>query len=273
MKVVSVPDLEIAVQALQYVARYDSMRLETYLQQEDLADRIWVTPIGSASALRFDDVGYFNRVYSADDAVFEMLPEIEEFYCGGSFGCELVGPPADDSAVPASISRPGWAPANCYAWMHTDDCNSLPPAPPTRFNIRAPEPSQQQEFLTTYLIAFDAQQDRFPAARRNMRHLFNRPELDFLMAWDGDKLAGVAMMMRCGDSALLCAGAALPEFRELGCHTAMLDARIRLAFESGCRQIYSWAYLDSQSQFNMEKAGLSVVGTTNAWRFSSESRV
>jgi hypothetical protein len=81
------------------------------------------------------------------------------------------------------------------------------------------------------------------------------------------------MTMRNGSAALLCAGAALPEYREMGCHAALLAARIRFASESGCRQIYSWAALGGQSQSNIEKAGLSMVGTTTTWRFSPESRV
>lgn len=271
MQVLSGQEVDVAIQALQAVARYDVMRVETYRGKENLADRIFVSPIGSAVGLRFDDVGYFNRVYCADDSVFETLPEIEAFYRGGSFGCELIGPPGAGHA--SRISRPGWASANCYAWMYAEDCRLIAPTHQTTFVIRAPEPSQRQQFLITYLRAFDAQEDRFTAALRNMRHLFDRPELDFLMAWHGEKIAGVAMMMRDDRTALLCAGAALPEYREMGCHAALLAERIRLACESGCREIYSWATLGGQSQSNMEKAGLSVVGTTTTWRFSPESRV
>jgi len=267
MEVLTVQDIGAAVQALQQVARYDAMRLETYRREENLADRIRISPVGSALALRFDDVGYFNRVYCADAAVLERLPDIEQVYSGSPFGCEVVCLPADppDSAA---ILRSGWAPANGYAWMYTRDFKSLPPEKPANFTIRPPEPSERQQFLITYLRAFDAQRDRFPAALRNMTHLFDRPELDFLMAWRDGKPAGVGMMMRHGSTALLCAGAALPEFREKGCHAALLAARIRLASESGCERIYSWAVLGGQSQANMERAGLSVAGTTTAWRYS-----
>jgi hypothetical protein len=245
------------------------MRLETYRQKENLANRIWVSSIGSAVALRFDDVGYFNRVYCADQAFFEELPEIEAFYRGGLFGCELIGPPSDASGS-AVLSRSGWTPAHRYAWLCHPNCSSLWSVQVTPFDIRAPKPSERQQFLLAYLRAFEAQEDRIPAALRNMRHLFDRPELDFLMAWYGGTLAGVAILMRCGSTALLCAGAAMPEFREMGCHGALLAARIRLASEAGCRQIYSWAELGGQSQANMEKAGLEVAGTTTTWRYSPE---
>jgi hypothetical protein len=273
MQVLSGREVDVAVQALQAVARYDTMRVKTYRRKENLADRIFVSTIGSAVALRFDDVGYFNRVYCADESVFETLPEIESFYSGGPFGCELVGRPVAEFGRASRISRRGWTSASCYAWMYAEDCRLIAPTHQTTFAIRAPEPSQRQLFLTTYLRAFEAQEDRFTAALRNMRHLFDRPELDFLMAWHGEKIAGVAMMMRENGTALLCAGAALSDYREMGCHAALLGARIRLARESGCRQIYSWAALGGQSQSNMEKAGLSVVGTTTTWRFSPESRV
>lgn len=269
-RVRSVQEVDVAVEALQHVARYDSMRLETYRQKESLANRICISWIGSAVALRFDDVGYFNRVYCADRNFVQKLPEIEAFYRGGSFGCELVAPPSDESGS-VSISRPGWAKSHHYAWLSHPNCSSLWSVRATPFAIRPPKPSERQQFLLAYLRAFEAQQDRIPAALRNMRHLFDRPELDFLMAWHGETLAGVSILMRSGSTALLCAGAALPEFREMGCHAAMLAARIRLASEAGCRQIYSWAELGGQSQANMEKAGLTVSGTTTTWRYSPEN--
>ena len=228
MQVLSVEDLTVAAQALQHVARYDSIRLRTYLEKENLADRIQMASIASALALRFDDVGYFNRVYCADESVFEMLPEIERFYHGGLFGCELVGPPAVDFGNRREISRRGWVSANCYAWLYAEDCRSLPAPQSTKFTIRPPESSQRELFLKTYLRAFEAQEDRLVAALRNMVHLFDRPELDFLIAWHDETIAGVAMTMRNGSAALLCAGAALPEYREMGCHAALLAARIRL---------------------------------------------
>jgi hypothetical protein len=270
-RVRSVQQAGLAVEALQHVARYDSMRLETYRQKENLTELICISPIGSALALRFDDVGYFNRVYCTDPAFWEELPEIEAFYRESPFGCELVLPPSDGFAS-VGIARPGWSHAHRYAWLCHPDCNSLPFDQRSEFDIRPPEPSERQQFLLAYLRAFEAQQDRIPAALRNMRHLFDRPELDFLTAWHGKTLAGIAMLMRCGSTALLCAGAALPEFREMGCHAALLNARIRLASEAGCRQIYSWAELDGQSQANMEKAGLEVVGTSTTWRYSPENR-
>ncbi|HWC96791.1 MAG TPA: GNAT family N-acetyltransferase [Candidatus Sulfopaludibacter sp.] len=238
------------------------MRLETYLHREHLSDRIRVASFGSATALRFDDVGYFNRVYSAEPDVVELLPELEEFYRHGNFGCELVGASA--------ASRTGWKPSHRYAWMYAPDIGTLARDTSGVFDIRPVQPSEQELYLLVYLRAFEAQEDRIPSALRNMRHLFDRPELDFLLAWYDGQPAGIAQLMRCDGAALLCAGAALPEFREMGCHASLLAARIALAADAGCQRLYSWAVAGGQSHANMRKAGLQTAGITQAWRYSPE---
>src|ERR1700751_4575164 len=120
MQVLSGQEVDLAVQALLAVGRYDTMRVKTYRRKENLGDRIFVSPIGSAVALRFDDVGYFNRVYCADESVFEMVPEIEAFYRGGPFGCELVGPPVAESERARRIAHLVGGRANRYEWRYAD---------------------------------------------------------------------------------------------------------------------------------------------------------
>jgi hypothetical protein len=261
-----------ALEALQRACRYDSMRLDTYREREHLAERIRIARLGSSTALRFDDVGYFNRVYCADASVFERLAEIEDFFGDSAFGCELVGPPGANGAATPVVGRPGWEPGSRLAWMHAPDVSALLPAEEWGFTIREPGAHERERFFHTYLRAFDAEADRIPAAVRNMRHLFDRPELDFLMAWHDGEIVGVGMLMRIDGAALFCAGAVLATFREQGCHAALLAARARLAAARGCGAAYSWAAYGSQSQANMEARGLACAGVTQTWRFVPERR-
>lgn len=249
------------------------MRLDLYPHKENISDRIAIARFGSALALRFDDVGYFNRVYCADDTVFQLLTQLENFYRGSPFGFEIVGPPDLLDNAPHAISqRPGWRPSTRFAWMYGDPGSLLsPPAGP--FEIRPPDVSERELFLITYLKAFGAAEDRVPGAVRNMRHLFDRSDLEFFLAFHEGSPAGVGMSRHSDDIALLCAGAALPLFRTNGCHTALLGARIRRARERGCSEAYSWAVLGGQSQSNMLKAGLQTVGITTCWHWTPESHV
>jgi len=147
-----------------HAARYDSMRLETYRQKENLADRICVSSIGSAVALRFDDVGYFNRVYCAEQTFLEDLPEIEAFYPRRSpLAASMVAPPSDESGS-VSISRPGWAPAHHYAWPGSPRLQvNSGRFRPTPFDIR-PSKTFRATAVPALRICgrFEAQEDRIP---------------------------------------------------------------------------------------------------------------
>jgi GNAT superfamily N-acetyltransferase len=142
-------------------------------------------------------------------------------------------------------------------------------APPCRTNelsIRHVSVEERESFLLSYLRAFEARPERFANALRNMRHLFGVPDLEFLMAWQGKQPSAVGMLYRAGKAAGLCAGATLPEYRRQGCHSALLAARIRLAEEQGCDEIFAWAAAGGQGHANMERIGLKTAGITTAWR-------
>jgi GNAT superfamily N-acetyltransferase len=255
-------------------ARYDSLRLTTYQTQEGLHEKIRVSSIGSATALRFDDVGYFNRVYAPDDSVAERIGEIETFYDGCPFECELIGPPAESPRQLDHACRTrGWAPGHAYAWLYGPVSRAITQIrAPGEYTVRPPQAEERTLFFQCYLRAFEALPERFPAAIRNMRHLFDRPELSFLMALKDGKPAGIGMLYKQGDAAVLCAGATLPEHRENGCHAALLAARIQLAADLGCQRLFSWAAAGGQSQANMQRAGLQTAGVTHAWRYHPMAR-
>jgi hypothetical protein len=262
---------DAALQAFQIAASYDALRLRIYRDNEELERRIQIASIGSATALRFDDVGYFNRVYSHDESINTQLPAIEGFYSTSSFGCELIGQPIGPRIdIDPVFPKRGWVLGCKYAWLHGRTPRLAGTFEAGNYVVRQPRPEERIDFLLTYLSAFEAQPERIGAAVRNMRHLFNSPVLHFLMAFkDGDP-AGIGMMYQVGKSAMLCAGATLPGHRGQGCHAALLDARIRLAIECGCADIFSWATFSGQSRANMERAGLKTVGITQAWRYRAK---
>jgi hypothetical protein len=256
-----------AHRALQHAAHYDALRLRTYRDREGHGERIGIRSIGPATVLRFDDVDYFNRAYADDDSVWESIAEIEAFYRGGRWGCELVGPPTE---ARGEAPGPRWIPGKSYAWMHGRVSQTTLALGTSEFSIRPPLESERVLFLRSYLRGFEAHPSGYAAAVRNMRYLFEQPELSFLIAWRKDRPAGIGMLYRTGTTAVLCAGATLPGMRRRGCHQALLAARLRLARDHGCHEVYSWAEAGGQSQANMEHAGLRTVGVTHAWRLEAD---
>ena len=261
-----------AIRALQAVAAYDRLRLGTYCARESEHARIRIEQAFDASLLRFDDVGYFNRVYAHNETVAGHLDQVETFYLDSPFGCELVAASGDQDPVAKACSRRGWLPGHNYAWLHmkTDIAglgNEYPGV-----SIRQPRPQERTAFLEFYLRGFEAPVANFPAAIRNMRHLFDLPQLHFMIASREGIDVAIGMLFIFGETALLAAGTTLPDERRKGCHHAVLAERIRLAHSLGCTDIVSHAYLGGQSHLNMVNMGLKTVNVTQSWRFQGAAR-
>ncbi len=260
-----------AVTCLGMAAEYNLRRLSTYQQYEEHGDRIRIHCTESSIALRFDDVAYFNSIYAPDESVADQLEEVEEFFTDCPFACTLVGPPFEQSGRFVKRCRQrNWRPDKKYSWMHGRLRAMRPPSILNRFTIRSPRVDERELFLRCYLESFGAPPERRGAAIRNMQHLFEWPELHFLFALQDGEPAGIAMLLHAGEAALFCAGGVLPHRQNLGCHAALLNARIRLAQDLECREIFSWTDEGSRSQKNMVGAGLAVAGVTETWRFHSE---
>ena len=73
----------------QLVSDYDRMRLATY---QEKGAKISIRSEAQSLYLRFDDVGYFNSVYSEHDALIDRLTAIEAFFRGSPHGCRLIIP-------------------------------------------------------------------------------------------------------------------------------------------------------------------------------------
>jgi hypothetical protein len=246
-------------------ALYDQRRLETYQERE--GHDIRISSVGEAMALRFDDVAYFNRIYAPDESIADRLAEAEAFYRGSPFGCFLVGPPAPSPGIEVVCQQRGWAPGPRYSWLHAPVARLEEQMVSPEFVVSPPRLSERELFLRCYLEAFEAQPNRFNAAISNMRHLFDWPDLLFLLAWKEGQPAGIAMLLHSQHTAVFCAGATLPSYRNGGCHAALLAARVRLVRELGCQDVFSWAFEGSQSEINMGRIGLQTMGVSALWHF------
>ena len=68
------------------------------------------------------------------------------------------------------------------------------------------------------------------------------------------------------DLAYLANASTLPELRNRGVQTALIAARIADARAAGCDTVCAGAAFGSQSQRNLQRAGLQVAYTKAVWR-------
>ncbi|HEY9126904.1 MAG TPA: hypothetical protein VIM62_07240 [Acidobacteriaceae bacterium] len=262
--------VSLSQEVLQVIARYDALRLHTYRDSESLHSRIRIETLGASTLLRFDDVGYFNRIYAADTSILSRLDEVERFYAGCPFVCELVASEVELAAACArTCERRGWTRGRTYSWMAAAVEQLIAPPAPSEFAIRRAEPGEEELFFTAYLSGFEADRNRFPEAVRNMRHLFQHDCLSFHLATVEGVSAGIGMTYADGQDMVFCAGATVPEFRNRGCHHALLAARVQLARSSNVRHVYGWCETNGVSERNMLQAGMENVGAITAWMYSS----
>jgi GNAT superfamily N-acetyltransferase len=92
----------------------------------------------------------------------------------------------------------------------------------------------------------------------------------FLAKLDGQPAAAGALYIHNG-VALFSGAATIPEMRRRGLQAALLEARMRYAFNHGCDLAMMVAEAGSDSQRNAERKGFRVAYTRTKWRLSTET--
>jgi GNAT superfamily N-acetyltransferase len=90
-----------------------------------------------------------------------------------------------------------------------------------------------------------------------------KPNTWLFLAWvEGQPVGGGALEIREGVAALMAAGT-LPEFRNQGIHTALLQARLAAAVKAGCDLAMVQTRPAAASQGNVLRAGFQLMYTVN----------
>jgi GNAT superfamily N-acetyltransferase len=95
-------------------------------------------------------------------------------------------------------------------------------------------------------------------------------EQSFCFLAEIDGVPGAAGALCIHEGVALFAGAAtLPEMRKRGLQTALLEERMRFAFDQGCDLAMMVALPGSESQRNVERKGFRIAYTRTKWRLHS----
>jgi hypothetical protein len=251
--------------ALEVFAEYDVARLLAYWQRGD-PERIAIESFGQSLALRFDEVGYFNRVYHVDEETVARLADVLAFYAGSPHDVHLVGEAGFDGwRHRDALLGLGFRPGPSYARVITELGAVRAERPPAGVEVLSKDELDAEAFLDLYLRGFGADPARVAAAKENMRLLFDVRDLHFWMGLVDGVPAGIGMLYLSGERAFLCAGATLPEYEKRGCHTALIRHRLAAAHALGASVAVSWATAGGASHRNMVAQGLATVAIDRSW--------
>lgn len=131
--------------------------------------------------------------------------------------------------------------------------------------IRSLKKDEFDLFASIYVAAFRLPPFIQDGIKQNNEVLFEVPGWEFYVAYKQEVPVGIAVLNVQGEFATLAAAATLPDYRNMGVQSELLQKRIEIAIEKGARYITSEATYGSGSQRNMERAGLKLAYTKAIW--------
>jgi hypothetical protein len=273
---------------LRAMRQYDCWRLHRYLSIGDPA-RGAIRVMGGATALRFDDVGYFNRVYDFGADTVARIDELMEFYGihgrlqapAGTTprrGVELIaGEGFELSDAADTLRRHGFQPCKRMVRLgmelpdpdtHVEEEQRVLREPAEQDCCLRPLacPEEVDAMLSIYLEGFNAPRERHASAKVNLRELLGRPELRTWVACRGSELIGLGMLYWASQTALLAAGVTKTAYRQQGIHGRLIELRIRQAIQADYRSIVSWTDHGGASHHNLKTRGMRDLRVDWVWR-------
>ncbi|CJC26741.1 Uncharacterised protein [Streptococcus pneumoniae] len=136
---------------------------------------------------------------------------------------------------------------------------------PSNITIRKLKENEFDIFADIYVRGFNMPSFTKDSVRQNNEILYNEPGWHFFIAEVQNIPAGIGVLYINKGVASLAASATLPEFQRKGCHTALIQKRIKKAIESNCTLIVGQARFGSGSQNNMERAHMKIAYTKSIW--------
>ena len=230
---------------------FDLRRLEIYRRHNPhLA--IDIQRIGPFLAMKFPEVGYFNRAIGPAEHFHYHEDELLEFYDRGdiSFRLSLTG---DPSERPVHL-HPGFRVAAIEEYY----LRSTAGADPNKYRgwtFEKVAPNDFRRFFELYLQHFAGPTCIIEQAVENMQHLGDMSGLHCSWVHYHGRLVGFGMWHWQGSNACMCGGGILSPHRRNEGHQAILEERMRASRGFGCSQAVSVARSGSEAAKNLQDCG------------------
>ncbi len=201
-----------------------------------------------------------NSVHHLDDA--RVLARILAFYAETEQPCWVVVPPYAPVAITDALIAAGFrVERNASSLVAQDVQNPGLSAA----DVRPIDRGELDVFLDTINLGFGQDAALLAGLRRNQSFWCDVPNWYLFLARVDGVPTGAAVLSIHGDVGYLAAGSVLPEFRGCGLQAALIAARIQCAVAQRCAIVSSGAEWASQSQRNLQRAGLAIAHVKTIW--------
>ena len=215
-----------------------------------------VTTMGRAILARRPGAGNeFNKILGLTQSDLDNLPSMEAFFA--KIKVEYAIEIFPDHLSPAAISD-----LTASGYTHTEDMvvlhspfDELHPAESQ--SLRVCEVLTEEDFRV-FMDVYQAGLGVPPHLRGHpaFSHWWTLPNWNLFIAHDSDRAIGAAVLFVHEQVGYLATASTIPDARNRGAQTELIQCRIRRAKETGCRDIWSQTKPDSSSMRNMLRSGL-----------------
>jgi GNAT superfamily N-acetyltransferase len=200
-----------------------------------------------------------NSVHHLDDAA--LLPRVLAFYAETEQTCWVPVPPYFPIAVTDALQARGFRIERYASALVTVGI----PQPHPHTEVREIDSNELDVFLDTLNVGFGQDPATLSDLRRNQSFWSQMRDWHLFLASVDGVAAGAAVLSIHGGAGYLAAGSVLPEYRGRGLQTALIAARLECARARRCRVVSGGADWGSQSQRNMQRAGLEIAHVRAIW--------
>ncbi|EEL55040.1 N-acetyltransferase [Bacillus cereus] len=242
-----------------------SSRLEGLQAMSENPMQVQIKNFGSATAFSSKIIAgpAFNTVKGITNA--DAIDAIISYYESLQIPCRFEITPAQGTTeLFQYLSQKGFYQSSFHTALYSipRESSSLLPS---NITLRKLKENEFDIFADIYVRGFNMPSFTKDGVRQNNEILYNEPGWHFFIAEVQNIPAGIGVLYINKGVASLAASATLPEFQRKGCHTALIQKRIKTAIESNCTLIVGQARFGSGSQNNMERAHMKIAYTKSIW--------
>jgi hypothetical protein len=210
---------------------------------------------------------YGNKVLGLEPSSEIYLNEIISLFAKHNLNFRFEIMPGNlNSSLASRLHKLGFCQMGFNTAVYGQPSLGVRTSPNAHIKVREVQPNEIDLFLNLYQDGFELPRLKEKEKEAVLSWLKRAKSTLYLcIAHMDDIPAGVGILHMENGVGLLADATTLPDFRGMGCHTAMIHHRIAQAGKQNCDLLTSFVEFGSTSHLNLERAGLRVAYTKSMW--------
>ncbi|MEH7236716.1 GNAT family N-acetyltransferase [Bacillus sp. JJ1562] len=227
-----------------------------------------IEQFGNATAFSVKNIPgpSFNTVKGLLDGDEEYIEPIINFYKQKDIPVRFELTPGHVSTdLLTYLSNKGFYQHDFHTTLYSELTSQNETGNHSKIAIRELQKDEFDLYAEIYVKGFGMPAFLKDSVAQNNQILYDHENWTFYLASIEDQPVGIGVLFTKNGIGTLASATTLPEYRNRGIQTALIEQRMQKALEQNCRWIVGQARFGSVSQNNMERAGMRIGYTKAIW--------